>query len=114
MIFKCRHLIVQKIIVQRFSRFLIKFQLFGKSESNSHTHASMHLRFRQRRIDQPSAVMYIDDIRQCGPASRNIYLYFRKGTAERVGIIFDLIGTLCREMSAVSQAVEFFCCQLTQ
>ena len=50
MIFKCRHLIVQKIIVQRFSRFLIKFQLFGKSESNSHTHASMHLRFRQRRI----------------------------------------------------------------
>ena len=49
----------------------------------------MHLRFRQRRIDQPSAVMYIDDIRQCGPASRNIYLYFRKGTEIVANAIAD-------------------------
>ena len=74
----------------------------------------MHLSFGKRRIDQPSAVMDIQDICHLCPASRNINFHLHKCTSEGICIILDLIAALRCEMPVVSQAVKLLRRQLAK
>ena len=61
-------------------------QVFRKSESDSHTHTTVHLSFSKCRVDQCAGIMYIDDIKQFYLTHRDINFDFCECTSEGVGI----------------------------
>ena len=108
MIHERRQLVIQQVIIQRTSRLGIEQQLFRKAETDSHAHTAVYLCLCERRIDQRSRIMGIDDIYKLHLAHRDIHLRFRNGTSEGIGIGFNLGRTLRRQMLTVGQAVQRF------
>ena len=82
MIHKRRHLVIEQIVVERFSRLLIPQEFFRQCISYCHALSAVDLTGGKCRVDHLTAVMDIDDIEKSDPAHRYIHFNFSEAAAE--------------------------------
>ena len=100
-----RKLVVQKIVVQGSAGLLIEQKLFAHAVADRHRHAAVHLRRRQRRVDEVAAVVHVHDVLDRDFAHRNVHLDLRERAAERICVVLDRKRRLRRDVLAVLRIV---------
>jgi len=87
--------IIQKITIINPATFGIDKQLFKKSHSYSHGHATMYLSLSSQWINNSSGIVYIEDFLDGNRTQLNIHLQVHKSTTITGGIRAGFGGIFC-------------------